>query len=159
MDVMFARLTLAALAGVPAVHEIEPTYSGPIATEDNEVSPRHTLSCLISTGQYTREELFQRYMQTKSYSRKLIFSLQHMQNTPQVKTLINRILEDGVVTTINLVYEVAPTPPKKKKIAVNTTVYRNGIYDPVAFHRDCQHTLDAIMFDQFVSNYLNGKYD
>lgn len=160
MDVIFARLTLAALSNsVPAVYAVEAIHDGPVATDDNEVFPEHTLSCLIHTGEHKREELFKRYMQSHAYARKLIFSLQHMQNSPQVKTLINRMLEDGIVTTINVVYEVPPVPPKKKKIAVNCAVYRNGIYDPVPFHRDRHHVLDEIMFNRFVTSYLNGEFD
>ncbi len=159
MDVTFARLALAALANVPAVHEFAALHSTSVPTDKSEVFPAHTLSLLVDTGSKTRAELFRRYMQSPSYARKLMFALQQHRPSPQVKTLIDRLLEDGVVVTINAVYSVPAVPPKKKATSVAVSVYRNGIYNPAQYLRDFHMTMDNHMFDLFVTSYLAGEYD
>lgn len=159
MDVTFARLALTALAGVPAVHEFDALHNTVVPTDTSEVFPAHTLSLLIDTGNKTNTELFRRYMQSPSYARKLIFALQHNRPSPQVKTMIERLLDDSVVVSINDVYEIPAKPPKKKPVSAAVSVYRNGIYNPAQYLRDFHLMMDERMFDLFVTNYLAGEYD
>lgn len=159
MDVIFARLSLAALARVPTIYEFGAIHSAPIPNDTSEVFPSHTLSLHIDTNGKTREELFRRYMQTPAYARKLIFALQQHQSTPQVKTFIARLVEDHVVVAIDISYKKKAVPPKKKDVEIEATVYRNGIFDPSQYLRDRHHSMDEVMFNTFVINYLSGEYD
>lgn len=159
MNVTFARLAIASLARIPSMYDFKAVHNTPIPTDNSEVFPEHTISVNVDTGTSSREELFRRYMQSSSYARKLIFALQQRQANSLVKTLIDRIINDKVVVSVELLYKAPPVAPKKKKTPVQCTVYRNGIFDPKEFHCDAHEKIDSVMFDAFVKSYLNGDYD